>query len=314
MGKGVSAAEKKERMLKMFQTAGTPFTKKEVDKAAPKEGIVMQAVEGVLKELVSDDLVREAKIGGTLFYWSFPGEAAAKKRAAVASAQAKAAALTEQVGARRGEVEAARKASGQSDADAVRIKDAEVGIASFKKREAEAAAEMERLKKAGANNMALRRKDLPMLRDAANRWTDNSFEVHKYLVEKCGMERKQADGWLHTENMDYVRARTRARSLARTRTRAAAAVHQAAMHRSSIHLCGSRARRSSEAASRRGGTGTAAARKRGRRGDRSSAVKRSVASAGASACVSAVPLLYRHTVSCSRSTHLRSWFVRLCMT
>ena len=85
MGKGVSAAEKKERMLKMFREASAPFTKKDVEKYAPKTGIIAQAVEGVLKELVSDDLVREAKIGGTTFFWSFPGEAATKKRAAPTS-------------------------------------------------------------------------------------------------------------------------------------------------------------------------------------------------------------------------------------
>ena len=204
MGKGVSAAEKRERMLKMFQNSGVPFTKKEVEKAAPKEGIIAQAVEGVLKELVSDDLVREAKIGGTIFFWSFPGEAASKKRAAVASARAQATKLSAQMATLRTQVEEARKASGQSEADAARIKDAEVGIASFKKREQDANAEMDRAKKAGAQNMALRKKDLPTLRDAANRWTDNSFELRKYLVDKCSMDPKQADHMLATDGMDYI--------------------------------------------------------------------------------------------------------------
>ena len=71
--KGVSAQEKKDRMLAMFHRECEVFTAKEVNKAASKEGIVSGAIEGVLKELISDNLVHEAKISGSLFYWSFPG-------------------------------------------------------------------------------------------------------------------------------------------------------------------------------------------------------------------------------------------------
>ena len=71
--KGVSANEKKERMVAMFQRECQVYTAKEVSKHASKEGIVSGAIEGVLKEVVSDDLVHEAKISGSLFYWSFPG-------------------------------------------------------------------------------------------------------------------------------------------------------------------------------------------------------------------------------------------------
>ena len=126
MGKGVSAQEKRDRMLAMFHKACAPFTKKDVEKCAPKEGIISGAVEGVLKELVCDDLVAEAKIGGTLFFWAFPGAGVAKKRAGLAAEQARGARLAEQVVVLRGQVEEARKASGQSEADAARIKDAEV--------------------------------------------------------------------------------------------------------------------------------------------------------------------------------------------
>ena len=97
-------------------------------------------------------------------------------------------------------MEVARKASGQSESDAARIKDAQEGINAYKRREADATAEMERVKKSGAQNMALRKKDLPALRDAANRWTDNAFELRKYLVEKCNCDPKQADEMLGTDS------------------------------------------------------------------------------------------------------------------
>ena len=80
MGKGVSAAEKKERMLKLFRDSKEVLTKKEVESRSTKVGIISNAVEGVLKELVGDDLVREEKVGISTYWWSFPGEDAAKKR------------------------------------------------------------------------------------------------------------------------------------------------------------------------------------------------------------------------------------------
>ena len=204
MGKGVSAQEKRDRMLAMFHKACAPFTKKDVEKCAPKEGIISGAVEGVLKELCGDDLVREGKIGGSLFYWAFPGEARSRKRGEVDKAHAQLARQEEQVVALRAQAEEARKASGQSESDAARIKETEEAIALYRKREADAGQEMTRVKKSGSQNMALRRKDVPILRDAANRWTDNSFELRKYMVEQCNCDPAQADGMLGTDKIDYV--------------------------------------------------------------------------------------------------------------
>lgn len=203
MGKGVSAQEKKDRMLAMFQNASAPFTKKEVDKHASKL-FPSGAVEGVLKELCCDDLVREAKIGGTIFFWSFPGEAGSRKRAQVASAEAEAAKRAERLSTLSTQVDEARKASGMSEGDAARVRDAEAGIASFKKREADAGTEMDRLKMSGAQNMTLRKKDLPTMRDAANRWTDNCFELRKFMVESMNVEPNVADGMLNTDSIDYI--------------------------------------------------------------------------------------------------------------
>ena len=88
MGKGVSAAEKKQRMLALFRDSKEVFTKKEIESRASKAGIISNAVEGVLKELVGDDLVREEKVGISTYWWSFPGEDAAKKRRELSELQA----------------------------------------------------------------------------------------------------------------------------------------------------------------------------------------------------------------------------------
>ena len=52
--------------------------------------------------------------------------------------------------------------------------------------------------------MALRRKDLPVLKDAANRWTDNLFQLRGHLVNTCGVEPAMVDKELGTDKIDYI--------------------------------------------------------------------------------------------------------------
>jgi len=202
----VSAAEKRQRMLSMFhrEAGGQVFTTKEVSKAASKEGIVAGAVESVLKELVSDNLVHEAKIGGTIFFWSFPGEAKMRKRAELAKAQSSAAAQEHTAASLQEQVKEAAKAHGHNESEAAQLRDSEEAITGFKRREAEANAELERLRKSSDKNMALRRKDLPVLKDAANRWTDNLFQLRSHLVNTCGAEPAMVDKELGTDKIDYI--------------------------------------------------------------------------------------------------------------
>ena len=202
MGKGVSAAEKRVKLLNVFHTHGNVFSSKEILKVNP--GFPQGAIEAVLTELVSDDLVVEGKIGGAKFFWSFPGAQRTKKVAALQQAKAQLSKLQAQHAETAAKAEAARKASGQSEEELARIRQAEEGIADFKKREAAAIAEKERLLKASGSNMALRKKDLALLRDSANRWTDNLFQVDKFLREKCGMEKERVQKELGTGNLDYV--------------------------------------------------------------------------------------------------------------
>ncbi|EOD13428.1 hypothetical protein EMIHUDRAFT_256810, partial [Emiliania huxleyi CCMP1516] len=59
--RGVSADEKKQRMLGMFHASRAVYTMKDIERDAPKLGIISNAVKDVLKELVCDDLVHEEK-------------------------------------------------------------------------------------------------------------------------------------------------------------------------------------------------------------------------------------------------------------
>lgn len=80
--KGLSAEEKKQRMLQLFYEKRDFFQLKEIEKLAPKEkGIIAQSVKEVVQNLVDDGLVDSEKIGTSIYFWAFPSKAKhAKKR------------------------------------------------------------------------------------------------------------------------------------------------------------------------------------------------------------------------------------------
>ena len=91
MPKGVSAAQKKELMVAMFQESLDVLTEKEVEKRAPKKGIIASAAKDTLKEVVDDDLVRKDKVGVSWYFWSFPSDKQAKDQAQLAALRREAA-------------------------------------------------------------------------------------------------------------------------------------------------------------------------------------------------------------------------------
>ena len=82
-------------MLHLFHESSKPWLLKDVEKAAAKRGVVFQAVKDVVQSLIDDSLVHVDKIGIQNWYWSFPGEASAKLRHEVETADAHIAALEE---------------------------------------------------------------------------------------------------------------------------------------------------------------------------------------------------------------------------
>ncbi len=79
--RGVSAEEKRARMLDLFYQKKDFFLLKELERMAPKEkGIVAQSVKDVLQALVDDGMVDTDKIGTSVYFWAFPSKAAASRK------------------------------------------------------------------------------------------------------------------------------------------------------------------------------------------------------------------------------------------
>ncbi|XP_049271242.1 meiotic nuclear division protein 1 homolog [Rhipicephalus sanguineus] len=79
--KGVSAEEKRQRMLQVFYEKKDVFQLKDLEKIGPKEkGVIAQAVKDVVQSLVDDGLVDSEKIGTSVYFWSFPSKAVSTRK------------------------------------------------------------------------------------------------------------------------------------------------------------------------------------------------------------------------------------------
>jgi len=203
--KGVSADEKRQRMLSMIRTSGHVWTMKDIEKGAGSIGIVSQAVKDVLKQLTDDDFVREGKVGVSTYYWSFPAEAATKKRGELHRAARDVALLRQQVQ----EAEAAKQQHNAtvqqlSPEEEKRIRETEARVVGMHSEMASIHSELEAIRKASTMDVHARKRDIPTLKEAANRWTDNVFEVRSQIVQKFGLTANEVNQQLELPELDYI--------------------------------------------------------------------------------------------------------------
>ena len=204
MAKGVSAAEKRERLLKLFHTTREVMNKKEIEKRGAATGIPGQAVLDVLKQLTDDDLVKETKVGVSTYWWSWPGEMGTKKRNDVNKLSMETHKQQQQIAALTEQVQQQQEAAGGAS-EAAEVERLEGSIVALKEKGAAVKAELERLKAASSNDVHARKRDIAVLRDAANRWTDNIFTCRKKMSEIAGVDEKDIDKGFHVpSDLDYI--------------------------------------------------------------------------------------------------------------
>ena len=139
--------------------------------------------------LVDDGLVSKEKIGGSNYFWSFPGKADRLAQIQHQSTLADIKTLESQL---------AEATAQLADAKRGREDDESGGRAAKLARLATMAKERAALEKEYATLMendpavlADLEKELDLVTQAAHRWTDNIFNCQSYLVKKRGMEKKQ---------------------------------------------------------------------------------------------------------------------------
>ena len=140
--------------------------------------------------LVDDGLVDKAKIGGSNYFWSFPAK---KDRLAQIQHQERLERIEQ--------LKVQMEESNAQLADAKRGREEQGGdratklqrLSDISQERTTAERELEKLRENDPQVLADLEKELRLVTEAANRWTDNIFNCKSYLVKKRGMDKKQVD-------------------------------------------------------------------------------------------------------------------------
>ena len=140
--------------------------------------------------LVDDGLVDKEKIGGSNYFWSFPGKA---DRRAQLEHEARLQALTQleqDLCEAQQTLQDAQR--GRQDDDGVRAQNL-LQLAQWKREQASLSSELETLKENDPQVLEDLEHELKLVTEAAHRWTDNIFNCQSYLVKKRGMDKKEVN-------------------------------------------------------------------------------------------------------------------------
>ncbi|CAB3234322.1 unnamed protein product [Arctia plantaginis] len=183
--RGLSAEEKKIRMLEIFHQSKDFFQLKELEKIAPKEkAITMQSVKEVVQSLVDDHLVDSEKIGTSIYFWSFPSKAKNAQKRKFLDLQTEL-------------EECAKKLKKTEDSIAVesanRVECEErtqllLMFHDLEKKEERLKKEMQKYRDSDPEYISQLKTECRDLKMAINRWTENIFTLKSYIKNTFHMD------------------------------------------------------------------------------------------------------------------------------
>ncbi len=163
-------------------------------------------VQTVNQGLVDDGLVDKEKIGGTNYFWSFPGKRDRMLQLQHEETLVSIERLKEQIteaNAKLADAKRGREDEGDDDDKNSRANKL-ARLAELEQSNKKDQAELEQLQQNDPQMLADLEKELKLVTEAANRWTDNIFACKSYLTKKRGMSSKEACRILGiTTDFDY---------------------------------------------------------------------------------------------------------------
>lgn len=200
--RGLSAEEKRTRMMEIFFEKKEFFQLKELERLGPKEkGITSMSVKEVVQSLVDDGMVDTDKIGTSIYFWALPSKA-------VNNRKQKREDLARQL------TDCERK----QEANKQHLKKVHMGredstqrsdvLKALKQKEGEKKKLLEELevyKECDPDVLKEIELQTKVAHEAANRWTDNIFSLKTWAKRKFGFDEQMIDkNFEIPEDLDYL--------------------------------------------------------------------------------------------------------------
>ncbi|KAI8439667.1 hypothetical protein MSG28_013372 [Choristoneura fumiferana] len=200
--RGVSAEEKRTRMLEIFHNSKDFFQLKELEKIAPKEkGITVQSVKEVVQGLVDDHLVDSEKIGTSIYFWSFPSKVKNAKKRKVNDLQNELAECSKKL--KKTEDAITNESMGREPCD----ERTEVlkKLEAMSKQEDALKKELQKYRDSDPEYIAQLKTEIEDLKTAANRWTENIYILKSYMKNTFQVENEVIDQTFNIpQDLDYI--------------------------------------------------------------------------------------------------------------
>ncbi|KAI0821638.1 meiotic nuclear division protein 1 [Trametes gibbosa] len=175
--RGLSAEEKRVKLLEIFHETKDFFQLKELEKMGPKmKGIVSQSVKEVLQSLVDDGLVQMDKIGSSNFFWSFPSQRGAMMQTRLKTVKDTQALHRSQLEELRAAVDSEKASRPDSD-DRVQMLDQ---LATLKKEHAQLETELAAYGECDPAKVEEKKRAIVLAKEAAIRWTGTEPRFRSY--------------------------------------------------------------------------------------------------------------------------------------
>ncbi|XP_075210959.1 meiotic nuclear division protein 1 homolog [Lycorma delicatula] len=200
--KGVSAEEKRTRMMQLFYEKKDFFQLKELEKLAPKEkGIIAQSVKDVVQSLVDDGLIDTDKIGTSVYFWAYPSKAKHVRKRKLIDLNEKLFECNKKLKQTRESIIEA-KIGREDTTQRVNV------LENLKKLENEEKILKQEVQKYEANDPEVLEKmkeEIKEAKIAINRWTENIFVVKGWCKNKFCIEESVLNKQFGiSEELDYV--------------------------------------------------------------------------------------------------------------
>ncbi|KAK9505342.1 hypothetical protein O3M35_009423 [Rhynocoris fuscipes] len=183
--KGVSADEKRNRMLQLFYEKKEFFQMKELEKIAPKEkGIISQSVKDVVQSLVDDGMVDTEKIGTSVYFWAFPSKAKNSRKRQLNDLEEKVDCTEKQLKKQKESLKQAM--DGREDTS--ERGETLLELKKQKELREQLLLELQKYKDNDPETFQKAKKEIELLKEGINRWTDNIFSLKSWCKNKFNIE------------------------------------------------------------------------------------------------------------------------------
>ncbi|KAJ2940442.1 hypothetical protein O0L34_g124 [Tuta absoluta] len=200
--RGMSAEEKRTKMLEIFHQSKDFFQLKELEKIAPKEkGITMQSVKEVVQSLVDDHLVDTEKIGISTYFWSFPSKAKNAKKRKLNDLQSEVDECAKKL--KKAEDNMAAESVGRKPSD--ERKELLATLESLQKQEEQLKKELQKYRDCDPEYIAQLKTEVKNLKGAINRWTENIYILKSFMKNTFQAENEVIEqNFGIPQDLDYI--------------------------------------------------------------------------------------------------------------